>query len=112
MPTGFPFRLGATTFFAFRGHISQSKLVTETFGPNGMVSPWSGVQGTIISVAGLFYNMPTRRKAITNTAEEYHRIANVVMRYAFDNPHVAKSCRKAGERLATKPPHARSDPTR
>ncbi|KAF9967951.1 DNA mismatch repair protein, partial [Mortierella alpina] len=44
----------------------------------------------------LFYNVPTRRKALKNAAEEYNRILDIVNRYAIHNAGVSFTCRKVG----------------
>eukprot|EP01117_Protostelium_nocturnum_P019953 TRINITY_DN877_c0_g2_i1.p1 TRINITY_DN877_c0_g2~~TRINITY_DN877_c0_g2_i1.p1 ORF type:complete len:1104 (+),score=379.04 TRINITY_DN877_c0_g2_i1:496-3312(+) len=60
----------------------------------------------MISIEDLFYNVPSRRKTIKNTAEEYNKIVEVIKRYAIDNPTVGFSCKKVGEstpEMATAP---------
>lgn len=42
----------------------------------------------------LFYNTPTRLAALRNSNEEYHRILDVVTRYAVHNPSVSFICKK------------------
>ncbi|KAG0261361.1 DNA mismatch repair protein [Mortierella polycephala] len=44
----------------------------------------------------LFYNVPTRRKALKNPTEEYNRILDIVNRYAIHNAGVSFTCRKVG----------------
>ena len=41
----------------------------------------AGNHGTLISVEDLFYNMPSRKKALKSPSEEYSRIADVVNKY-------------------------------
>lgn len=48
----------------------------------------------------LFYNVPTRRKALSSTADEFARIYEVVSRYAIHNAGVAFSLKKHGETTA------------
>jgi len=60
----------------------------------------AGIKGTIVIVEDLFYNVPTRRKAIKNTNEEYNRVIDVVKLYSINNFHVRFTCRKHDEGLA------------
>ena len=48
----------------------------------------------------MFYNAPTRRKAMKGAGEEYGKLLQVVQPYGVDNPGVAFSCKKAGESAA------------
>lgn len=54
-------------------------------------------QGTIITVRDLFYNVPTRKRALKSGSEEFHRVADVVTRYAVHNQGVAFTLKKEGE---------------
>ncbi|KAG0085123.1 DNA mismatch repair protein [Podila epicladia] len=49
-----------------------------------------------IKAEDLFYNVPTRRKALKNATEEYNRILDIVNRYAIHNAGVSFTCRKIG----------------
>ncbi len=48
--------------------------------PNGPTEPTAcaGNQGTLIKVDDLFYNVPTRRKALKSASEEYNKLAEVI----------------------------------
>jgi DNA mismatch repair protein MLH1 len=64
--------------------------------------PCAGVKGTTILVEDLFFNIPTRLRALKNTGEEYRKVLEVVMRYGV---HYAKNgvsfvCKKHGARAA------------
>ena len=59
--------------------------------------PCAGNQGTIITVENLFYNVATRRKALSSFPEEYAKITEVVTRYAIHNPTVGFTLKKHGE---------------
>ena len=58
--------------------------------------PCAGNTGTTIIIEDMFYNMPTRRKLLSNTNEEYQRIVECIMRYAIDRFDVSFSCRRLG----------------
>jgi DNA mismatch repair ATPase MutL len=45
-------------------------------------------------VDDLFYNTPTRRKALKSSSDEYSRILDVVSKYAIHNAGIAMSCKK------------------
>ncbi|KAL7539408.1 hypothetical protein ACHAXR_009272 [Thalassiosira sp. AJA248-18] len=59
--------------------------------PNSKPKPSAGREGTVIQVQDLFYNIPSRRRAMEGSRrserDEYDRILNVVQRYAV---HEAK----------------------
>jgi DNA mismatch repair protein MLH1 len=61
--------------------------------------PCAGKFGTIISVQDLFYNNPTRRKAIKNFADEYQAILRVIRMYALHNSGVSFSVKRMNETL-------------
>ena len=63
----------------------------------GSPVPCAGNQGTVITVENLFYNVATRRKALSSFPEEYAKIAEVVTRYAIHNPTVGFTLKKHGE---------------
>eukprot|EP00985_Skeletonema_marinoi_P027819 scaffold23370_cov139-Skeletonema_marinoi.AAC.12 len=62
----------------------------STSNPNGKARPHAGREGTVIQVKDLFYNIPSRRRALEgrkNEREEYERTLGVAQRYAI---HEAK----------------------
>ncbi|KAK4052806.1 DNA mismatch repair protein Mlh1 [Microbotryomycetes sp. JL201] len=62
--------------------------------------PVAGNDGTIISVEDLFYNTPSRLKALRSASDEYSRIVSVVLQYAIHNAGVSMVCKKAGSNSA------------
>lgn len=58
--------------------------------------PIAGNQGTTILIENLFYNVATRRKALSNTSEEFSKISEVITRYAIHNPTVGFTLKKQG----------------
>ncbi|XP_039310821.1 DNA mismatch repair protein Mlh1 isoform X2 [Solenopsis invicta] len=109
--------LGALTTFGFRGealasisHIALLTITTKTADEkcaykasyiNSKLKappvPCAGNQGTVITIENLFYNVATRRKALSNPSEEFTKITEVVMRYAVHNPAVGFTLKKHGE---------------
>ncbi|ACO64465.1 DNA mismatch repair and recombination [Micromonas commoda] len=63
----------------------------------GGARPCAGNPGTTITVENLFYNVPTRRKALKSPHEEFAKVLDVVQRYASSRTDVAFTCRKHGE---------------
>ncbi|XP_046622766.1 DNA mismatch repair protein Mlh1 isoform X1 [Neodiprion virginianus] len=59
--------------------------------------PCAGSQGTTILIENLFYNVPTRRRALKSPAEELSRITEVVNKYAIHNSNVGFVLRKHGD---------------
>ena len=56
------------------------------------------LSGTQISVEDLFYNVPTRKRVLKSPAEEFHRIADVVSKYAIHNSgKVGFTLKKVGD---------------
>ncbi|KYQ52073.1 DNA mismatch repair protein Mlh1 [Trachymyrmex zeteki] len=109
--------LSALTTFGFRGealasisHIALLAITTKTADEkcaykasyiNSKLKappvPCAGNQGTVITIENLFYNVATRRKALSNPSEEFTKITEVVMRYAVHNPAVGFTLKKHGE---------------
>ncbi|KAG9306602.1 hypothetical protein G9A89_004799 [Geosiphon pyriformis] len=81
---------------AYRGHYSNGKLVPPKPGASNEPKPCAGNTGTQITVEDLFYNIPTRRKAMKNSSEEYNKILDVVNRYAIHNAGISFGCKKQG----------------
>lgn len=52
-------------------------------------------------VEDLFFNVPSRRKSLKNTSEEFGRIVDVVSKYALHNPSVSFICKKVSPALLT-----------
>lgn len=53
--------------------------------------------GTQITVEDLFYNVPTRRKALKSASDEFNRISDVVSKYAIHNSGVGFTLKKHGD---------------
>ena len=55
----------------------------------GTVEPASASRGTVVSVEGLFHNVPARRKFLRTAQTERGHVRNTVARFAVAFPHVA-----------------------
>lgn len=82
---------------AWRARYDGGKLVPAKPGQTPDPKPVAGRQGTQITVEDLFYNVPTRRRAVRSASDEYNKIIDMVGRYAVHCSHVAFSCKKHGE---------------
>ncbi|KAI8580020.1 hypothetical protein K450DRAFT_238976 [Umbelopsis ramanniana AG] len=85
---------------AFRASYSDGKLVPQKPGMSNEPKPTAGNKGTQITAEDLFYNVPSRRKALKNPSDEYSRILDVVTRYAIHNSGISFSCKKQGANMA------------
>ncbi|EFO20693.1 hypothetical protein LOAG_07794 [Loa loa] len=74
---------------AYVGRYTDSKL-------QGNIKPSAGLDGTTVTAEDLFYNCPSRRRALKYPADEMNRIADVVVRYAIHNPSVSFTLRRCG----------------
>ncbi|CAK9807844.1 DNA mismatch repair protein Mlh1 [Anthophora quadrimaculata] len=118
--------LQSITTFGFRGealasisHVSLLTITTKTVNEKcaykasyvdsklkAPPKPCAGNQGTTILIENLFYNIPTRRKALSNATEEFNKISDVITKYAVHNPTVGFILKKHGEITAqVRTPH-------
>ncbi|KAF9433331.1 DNA mismatch repair protein, partial [Entomortierella beljakovae] len=81
---------------AYKASYSDGVIIPAKPGAVAEPKPCAGNNGTQISAEDLFYNVPTRRKALKNASEEYSRVLDIVNRYAIHNEGVSFTCRKAG----------------
>ncbi|KAF9114980.1 DNA mismatch repair protein [Mortierella sp. AM989] len=81
---------------AYKASYSDGAIIPAKPGATAEPKPCAGNNGTQISAEDLFYNVPTRRKALKNATEEYNRILDIVNRYAIHNEGVSFTCRKIG----------------
>ncbi|KAG0308102.1 DNA mismatch repair protein [Dissophora globulifera] len=81
---------------AYKASYSDGVIIPSKPGATAEPKPCAGNNGTQISAEDLFYNVPTRRKALKNASEEYNRILDVVNRYAIHNEGVSVTCKKVG----------------
>ena len=64
-------------FTVFRASYADGKMLPSKPGGLAEPRPCAGNQGTQISAEDLFYNMPTRKRALKGS-EEYSRIADII----------------------------------
>ena len=58
------------------------------------ITPIAGVKGTTITIEDMFYNVPSRKKALQKPQEEFIRVVDVVTKYAIHNSGVAINLKK------------------
>ncbi|CDO93714.1 unnamed protein product [Kluyveromyces dobzhanskii CBS 2104] len=75
---------------AWKASFSEGKML-------GDPKPVAGKTGTIITVEDLFYNIPSRLKALRSPADEFNKILDVIGRYSINNDNVGFSCKKFGD---------------
>ncbi|KAJ1568877.1 DNA mismatch repair protein [Cladochytrium tenue] len=79
---------------AWRACYSDGVLVPGRGSSSSDPKPVAGNPGTQITIEDLFFNVPTRRKALKSVSEEYAKIIDVVHRYAIHNSKVSFTCKK------------------
>ncbi|KAI6777955.1 DNA mismatch repair protein MLH1 [Emericellopsis cladophorae] len=82
---------------AWRAHYQDGRLASPKPGQPAEPKGVAGRPGTQITVADLFYNVPTRRRAFRSPADEFNKIIDMVGRYAIHCKGVGFTCKKAGE---------------
>ncbi|EEB06576.1 MutL family protein Mlh1 [Schizosaccharomyces japonicus yFS275] len=85
----------------WRAFYIDGKLAPATGHGSSAPQPCAGKQGTVVSVEDLFYNVPSRKVALKNGAEEFRRILLLIQKYAIHNESVSFSCKKFGDSAAT-----------
>lgn len=68
---------------AFKAKYLDGQLVPLQSGGKADPKPCAGVNGTIITVEDLFYNLPSRRTAFRDQHEQYQYILDVVSKYSI-----------------------------
>lgn len=85
---------------AYRACYLDGELCTPHFKKgDGTPRPIAGKNGTSITVEDLFYNLPSRLRALQSKSDEWSRILDVVGRYAVHTEQVGFSCKKFGDAM-------------
>lgn len=66
-----------------RAHYLDGELAPSRPGLSSDPKPCAGTTGTQITIEDLFFNVPTRRKALKNPTEEYSKILQILQQYAI-----------------------------
>jgi DNA mismatch repair protein MLH1 len=85
---------------AHKAHFVDGALAPLKPGDSAAPKRCAGLAGTQIAVEDLFYNMPLRRKALRSPSDEYHRIVDVMTKYAVHFAGISFTCKKHGEHAA------------
>ncbi|KAK6456700.1 histidine kinase-like ATPase [Scheffersomyces xylosifermentans] len=99
----------ADSQLAYKAHYYNGQLASPNFKSttaNVEPKPIAGKDGTQIIVEDLFYNIPSRLKALRSKSEEFSKILDVIGRYAVHSEGVGFNCKKFGESyqiLSTRP---------
>ena len=88
--------LTVTTMTADAAHATRAAYADGKMTSEG-ARPTAGVPGTTICIENLFYNVPTRRRALKSASEEFARVLETTQRYAASRPDVAFCVRKLGD---------------
>lgn len=89
----------ATSSLAFKAYYLNGTPCSSKFklDSNATPKPVAGKNGTQITVEDLFYNVPSRLRALKPKNEEWAKILEVIGRYAIHTDNVGISCKKFGE---------------
>ncbi|XP_075262951.1 DNA mismatch repair protein Mlh1-like [Convolutriloba macropyga] len=80
----------ANSDVAYKASYKEGKLCES-------IRPTAGNKGTQISIENIFFNMPLRRESLSNHNDEFHRISNLVTKYALHYYSVTFCLHKQGE---------------
>lgn len=76
---------------AYKALFSDGKMVSE------LEEVASGKRGTVVQFTDLFYNMPSRQRAMGSASDEYAKCLDVVQKYSIEFPEVSFTVRKFGD---------------
>lgn len=91
---------------AWKAIYSNGELVPAKPNDSNDPKPVAGKKGTQITVEDLFYNVPSRLRALKSSSDEFGKILDVIGRYAVHTDGVGFSCKKFGDAhysLTTRP---------
>ncbi|KAF7458979.1 DNA mismatch repair protein Mlh1 [Cryptosporidium felis] len=76
--------------YAYRATFADGKMTSE------LEEVASAKRGTTVRFTDLFYNMPSRQRALNSAPEEYAKCLELVQKYCIEFPEVSFSVRKFG----------------
>ncbi|KAL3128157.1 MutL-like ATPase [Cryptosporidium hominis] len=76
---------------AYRASFSDGKMISE------LEEVALAKRGTIVQINDLFYNMPSRQRAMGSASDEYARCLDLVQKYCIEFPEVSFNVRKFGQ---------------
>lgn len=82
---------------AWKATYSNGELVPSKPNESNDPKPVAGRKGTQITVEDLFYNVPSRLRALKSSSDEFGKILDVIGRYAVHTEGVGFSCKKFGD---------------
>lgn len=82
---------------AWKATYSNGELVPSKPNESNDPKPVAGRKGTQITVEDLFYNVPSRLRALKSSSDEFCKILDVIGRYAVHTEGVGFSCKKFGD---------------
>ena len=87
---------------AYKAKYLNGKLIPQTLngkkGHNSDPKPCAGMNGTIITVEDLFYNLPSRKQAFKDNNEQYAYMLDILTRYSihYGDKHISFTCKRTG----------------
>lgn len=82
---------------AWKAVYSNGELVPPKPNDSADPKPVAGKKGTQITVEDLFYNVPSRLRALKSSSDEFGKILDVIGRYAVHTEGVGFACKKFGD---------------
>ncbi|KAJ1612585.1 MutL-like ATPase [Cryptosporidium canis] len=81
----------AASSCAYRASFSDGRMVS------GVEEVASAKRGTVVQFTDLFYNIPSRQRALGSASDEYARCLDIVQKYSVEFPEISFTVRKFGQ---------------